>query len=102
IASVASLAIMALGCVGLVVHLMTDPTTIPLDQRALFDAEPAWVFAVSGIGFLAGLIAGLLLVLKRAAAERVMLVSLVAMVVWFAGMLATAEFRNLLSTDDIA
>ena len=31
-----------------------------------------------------------------------MLVSLVAMVVWFAGMLASAEFRNLLSTDDIA
>lgn len=102
IAALASLAIMAIGCVGLVMHLLTDPATLPLDQRALYEAEPGWVFAVSAIGFIAGLIGGLLLVLKRAAAERVMLVSLVAMVVWLAGMFATAEFRNLLSTDEIA
>ena len=102
IAALVSLVIMALGCVGLVVHLLTDPATLPLDQRALYEAEPGWVFAVSAIGFIAGLIGGLLLVLKRAAAERVMLVSLVAMVVWLAGMFATAEFRNLLSTDEIA
>ena len=102
IAALVSLVIMALGCVGLVVHLLTNPATMPLDQRALYEAEPGWVFAVSAIGFIAGLIGGLLLVLKRAAAERVMLVSLVAMVVWLAGMFATAEFRNLLSTDEIA
>ena len=102
IAAFASLAIMALGCVGLVMHLLTDPATLPLDQRALFEAEPKWVFAVSAIGFVAGLIGGLLLVMKRAAAERAMLLSLVAVVVWLVGMFVTAEFRNLLSTDEIA
>lgn len=102
IAAFASLAIMALGCVGLVVHLMTDPAALPLDQRALFEAEPKWVFAVSAIGFISGVVGGLLLVLKRAAAERALLVSLVAVVVWLAGMFVTAEFRNLLSTDEIA
>ena len=102
IAAFASLVIMALGCVGLVMHLLTDPATLPLDQRALFEAEPKWVFAISAIGFLAGLIGGLLLVIKRAAAERAMLVSLVAMVVWLAGMFVTEEVRNLSSTDDIA
>lgn len=102
IAALVSLAIMALGSVGVVMHLMTDPDTLPLDQRALFEAEPTWVFAVSAIGFIAGLIGGLLLVMKRATAESAMLVSLVAMVVWLAGMFATSEFRNLLSTDEIA
>ena len=102
IAAFASLAIMALGCVGLVIHLMTDPATLPLDKRALFEAEPEWVFAMSAIGFSAGLLGSLLLVLKRAAAERVLLVSLVAMAVWFFGMFATPAFRNLLSTDEIA
>ena len=102
IAAFASLAVMALGCVGLVMHLLTDPATLPLDQRALYEAEPGWVFAISAIGFIAGLIGGLLLLMKRAAAERVMLVSLVAMVVWLAGIFATAQFRNLLSTNEIA
>ena len=102
IAAFVSLAIMALGCVGLVMHLLTDPATLPLDQRALYEAEPGWVLAVSAIGFIAGLIGGLLLLMKRAAAERVMLSSLVAMVVWLAGMFGTADFRNLLSTDEIA
>ena len=102
IAAFASLAIMVLGCVGLVMHFMTDPATLPLDQRALFEAEPKWAFAVSAIGLGAGLIGGLLLVVKRAAAEAAMLVSLVAIVLWLAGMFATAEFRNLLSTNEIA
>jgi hypothetical protein len=102
IAAFASLAVMALGCVALVMHLLTDPATLPLDQRALYEAEPGWVFAISAIGFIAGLVGSLLLLLKRAAAERVLLVSLVAMVIWLAGMFATAEFRNLLSTDEIA
>ena len=102
LAAFASLAMMALGCLGLVMHVLTDPTTLPLDQRALFEAEPQWVLAASAIGFVAGLFGSLLLVLKRVAAERAMLISLIGMAVWFAGMFATSEFRNLLSTDDIA
>lgn len=102
LAAFASLAVMALGCLGLVMHVLTDPTTLPLDQRALFEAEPQWVLAASAIGFVAGLFGSLLLVLKRVAAERAMLISLIGMAVWFAGMFATSEFRALLSTDDIA
>ena len=102
IAAVASLAIMALGCIGLAMHFLTDPATLPLDQRALFEAEPKWVFAASVVGFAAGLLGSLLLVLRRATAERTLLLSLIGMLVWFAGMFATAEFRNLLSTEEIA
>ena len=102
LAAFASLAVTALGCLGLVMHVLTDPATLPLDQRALFEAEPQWVLAASAIGFVAGLFGSLLLVLKRVAAERAMLISLIGMAVWFAGMFATSEFRALLSTDDIA
>src|SRR5215218_7833010 len=102
VAAFGSLAIMALGCVGLLAHLMTDPATLPLDQRALFDAEPKWVFAASAIAFAAGLFGSLMLVLRRATAERVLLISFFAMAVWLAGMFATPVFRDLLSTDEIA
>ena len=102
IAAFASLAIMALGCLALVMHVMTDPATLPLDQRALFEAEPGWVFAASGFGFAAGLFGALLLVLRRVAAERVLFISLLGMLVWLGGMFATPAFRDLLSTDQIA
>ena len=76
IAAFASLAIMALGCLASTMHVMTDPATLPLDQRALFEAEPGWVFADLGFGFAAGLFGALLLVLRRVAAERVLFISL--------------------------
>jgi hypothetical protein len=102
VAAFAALALMAVGCVGLILHLLTDPATLPLDQRALFEAEPKWVFAASGIGFAAGLLGSLLLVLRRTAAERVLLISLMGMGVWLAGMLATPAFPDLLTTNEIA
>ncbi|HKP34155.1 MAG TPA: hypothetical protein VJT70_05175 [Sphingomicrobium sp.] len=102
IAAAASLLFMLLGCAGLIMHVTTDAATLPLDQRALFEAEPKWVLAASAVGFVAGAYGALLLVLRRRAAERVVLVSLLAMLVWLAGMLLTPRFRDLLSTGQIA
>ncbi|MEA3058719.1 MAG: hypothetical protein QOF05_1247 [Sphingomonadales bacterium] len=102
IGAIASLLFMALGCIALVMHVTADPRTLPLDQRALFEAEPQWVLAASSFGFVAGLIGAILLLLRRQAAERVLLISLAGMLVWFAGMFATQRFRDLLSTDQIA
>src|SRR5689334_3097307 len=102
IAAAASLLFMLLGCAGLIMHVMTDPATLPLDERALFEAEPKWVLAASAIGFLAGAVGALMLVLKRKNAEREMLISLVALIVWTVGMFVTPKFRDLLSTEQIA
>ena len=102
IAAIASLLVMALGCVGLAVHLGTDPAQLPLDERALFEAEPPWVFAASAIGFIAGAAGALLLILRRRAAERLLLLSFAGMLVWIAGMFATPEFRDLLGENQIA
>jgi Na+/proline symporter len=100
--AVASLLFMALGCAALAMHLAADPAKLPLDQRALLEAEPMWVLVASGIGFVAGTIGALLLVLRRKAAEPMLLVALLALFVWLAGMFATSGFRDLLSTAQIA
>ena len=102
VGALASLLVMALGCVGLMMHVTADPARLPLDQRALFEAEPQWVLAASAVGFVAGLAGSILLLLRRRLAERVLLLSLAGMLVWFAGMFATPRFRDLLSTDQIA
>jgi hypothetical protein len=102
IAAIASLVFMALGCVSLAMHVATDPATLPLDQRALFQAEPSWVLAASAVGFVAGALGSLLLVLKRRAAEQMLFVSLVGVLVWLGGMMLTPRFRDLLSTDQVA
>jgi hypothetical protein len=101
-AAMASLLFMLLGCAALVFHVTADPAQLPIDQRAMFDAEPNWVLAASAVGFLAGAVGSLLLLLRRRAAEWVLLVSLLGMLVWLAGMLATPRFRDLLSTEQVA
>jgi hypothetical protein len=101
-AAIVSLLFMVLGCAALAMHVTADPATLPLDQRALFEAEPRWVLAASAAGFIAGLIGGLLLGLRRKAAVPLLLVSLLGVLVWCAGMFVTPEFRDLLSTDEIA
>jgi hypothetical protein len=100
--ALASVLFMALGCFGLVMHVTTDPATLPLDERTIMRAEPQWVLAASVFGFVAGLIGAVLLLLRRAQAERILLVSLAGLLVWLAGIFATPHFRDLMSTDQIA
>jgi hypothetical protein len=101
-AALASLVFMTLGCAALVMHVLANPAKLPLDERALVQAEPAWVVSASAFGFVAGALGALLLVLRRKEAERVLLVSLLGMLVWLGGALVTPAFRDLLSTDQIA
>ena len=102
IGAIASLLFMMLGCIGLGMHLTADRATMPLDQRALFDAEPAWVLAASAVGFGVGLLGALALLVRRRIAETLLLVSLAGFAAWLVGMFATPDFRDLMSTDDIA
>lgn len=100
--AIASVLFMGLGCVSLVMRVMADPAKLPLDQRALLEAEPSWVISASAFGFVAGLIGTLLLLVRRKESERALMVSLAGMVVWFAGLFAAPAFRDLLSIDEIA
>ena len=83
-------------------HVYTDPATLPLDQRAMFEAEPMWVTTAMGVASLAGVAGAVMLLLRRKAAVPLMIVSLICVLLWFAGLFAAPSLRDVLSTDDIA
>ena len=102
IAAIGALLFMLLGCVVYAMHLYTDPATLPLDQRAMFEAEPSWVTTALGIAAVVGALGAVMLLLRRRMAIPLLLLSLVAILIWLAGLLFTARLRDLLSTTDIA
>jgi len=101
-AAIGVLLLMAIGCFSYVVHLTTDPATLPLDQRAMFKAEPAWGPAALGLAAAIGVLGAICLIIRRKAAEPLLLVSLLGTLVWFASLFVVAPLRDLLSTSDIA
>ena len=102
IGAIASLLFMGLGCAIYVMHVTADPAALPLDQRAAYAAEPAWVTALNAVAVWVGLIGAVLLVLKRRLAETLLLVSFIATLLWLAGLLLVPALRDALSTNDVA
>jgi hypothetical protein len=102
IAATISLLLMILPALGAAIHLTTDPATLPLDERVQYEAEPIWMVAAFGLTGLAGAVGALMLILRRRQAETLILVSLVGIAVWFAGLFVNAQLRDLLSTGQIA
>ena len=100
-AAVASLLFMGLGCVIYLAHVLGDPTTMPLDQRAAFEAEPMWVTAAYAVAVWVGLAGTALLVMRKRLAEALLLVSLAAVLVWLAGLLVVTELRENMSANDL-
>lgn len=99
--AVASLLLMGLFCVLFVMHLTADPAAMPLDQRAAYEATPAWVMGAFGLGALAGLAGGILLILKRRQAEWLMLAALIGVLAWLAGSLVVGPLREAMSANDL-
>src|SRR5262249_20761619 len=86
-AAAVSLVFMLLICAGYATNLLTDPATLALDDRAVYEAEPAWVSGAFGLTGLAGAVGAVLLFMRRKAAQSAMLVSLLAVAAWFAGLM---------------
>jgi hypothetical protein len=101
-AAIASLLFMALGCFMYLMQVMTDPAELALDQRAAVEALPTWVTAAQAVAVWVGVAGALLLVLKRKLAEPLLIVSLLAVLVWLAGLLLVTEVRENLSANDLA
>ena len=101
-AAIVSLILLSLPLVGSLIHLTTDPASLPLDERAQFEAEPMWMVLAFGLAGLAGAAGGLMLVLRRRLAEPLLLVAMLAIALWFAGLFINGELRDLLTTDQIA
>lgn len=101
-AAIASLLFMLLGCGTYVMHVTVDPASLPLDQRAAFEAEPVWVTAAYAVAVWVGLAGTAMLVLRRKLAQPLLLVSLAAVLTWLAGLLLVPELREAISANDLA
>jgi putative Mn2+ efflux pump MntP len=101
-AAIASLLFMLLGCAAYLLDVTTDPASLPLDQRAAHDAQPLWLISANAIAVWAGAVGALFLLLRRRLAETLMLVSMIAVTIWLAGLLLVPRLRDLLGTDDLA
>ncbi|MES2137518.1 MAG: hypothetical protein V4502_10735 [Pseudomonadota bacterium] len=102
VAAIASLVLMLLPLAGALIHLTTDPATLPLDERAQYEAEPLWMVLAFGLTGLAGTLAALMLIVRRRAAQPLLALALVAIAVWFAGLFLNSQLRELLGTGQIA
>ena len=92
---------MGLGCVSYLMHVLANPATLPLDQRAAFEAEPAWITAAYAVAVWVGLAGSILLVMRRKLAEWLLLISLIAVLVWLAGLLLVGPLRDSMSANDL-
>src|SRR5687768_11449010 len=101
IAAIAALLFMSFGCVMYIMHVLADPSTMPLDQRAAYDAEPAWVTGAYAVAVWAGLAGTVMLLLKNRFAEPVMGVSLVAVLAWLGGLIGVSRLRETMSASDL-
>ena len=81
--------------------LTLDPATLPLDQRAIFDATPQWMNIAWGIAIGAGLLGAIGLMLRRRFAEPLLLISLLAVAVQFSGLFLVRQLRELTPEDHL-
>ena len=101
IGAAASHLFMGLGCISYLMHVLADPATMPLDQRAAYEAEPAWVTGAYAVAVWVGLLGALLLLLRRKQAEWLLLVSVVAVLIWLAGLVLVSPLRDSMSANDL-
>lgn len=88
-----------LGCVMYLMQVRVDPAALPADQRAVWDATPAWMIGTYAVAVWVGLAGAILLLLRRKLAEPLLLVSLIAVAVQFSGLLVVPALRGLMSSD---
>lgn len=89
----------AFGCFMYVSQVTTDPATLPIDQRAMWEASPDWMIAAYAIAVWVGLIGSALLLMRRKLAVQVLLISLVAVVVQFSALVFVPQLRETTPSD---
>jgi len=101
-AAVLATLFMLLGVVSYVMHVAADPAAMPLDQRALYEAQPWWMTAAFALAVWPGLAGTILLLVRRKFAVPLLLLSLVATIIWFAAFFIVPGLRLNLSSDELA
>ena len=99
LAAIGALLFELFGCFMYLMQVRVDPASLPVDQRALWDAAPSWMIAAYAVAVWVGLIGAILLVMRRRLAEKLLLVSFLAVIVQFSALLLVPELRNLTTSD---
>ena len=99
IAAIASIAFMALGCVSYLMQVTADREQLTVDQRALLDAAPTWMWAAFAVAVWVGLAGTIALLLRKRLAVNLLGVSLAAVLVQFSSYLLVRQLRDLMSLD---
>ena len=81
--------------------LTLDPATLPLDQRAIYDATPQWMTIAWAVAIGAGLVGAIGLLLRRRFAEPLLLLSVFAVAAQFAGLFLVKQLRELTPEDHL-
>jgi len=102
LAAIASVIFMAIGCAGYLASVLTDPSSLPVDQRNLMEARPIWMIAAYAVAVWVGLAGSVLLLMRRKLAEPLLLVSLVTAVLTFLPYAVVPVVSDLVTTNDIA
>nr|WP_294850802.1 hypothetical protein [uncultured Sphingomonas sp.] len=89
----------AFGCFMYVTQVTTDPATLPLDQRAIWQAMPVWSTAAYAIAVWVGLIGAFLLLLRKRAAVMALGTSLAAVIVQFSALIFVPAISGMISSD---
>lgn len=89
------------GCYMYVMQVSTDPATLPLDQRALWQAMPMWSIAAYAIAVWVGLLGAILLLLRHRHAVNALGVSLIAVLVQFSALIFVPKISGMISSDTL-
>ncbi len=87
------------GCNTYLTQVTTDPASLPIDQRAMWNATPPWIVGAYAVAVWVGLIGATLLLMRRKLAVPVLLVSLIAVLVQFGGVMLVPALRQVTPDD---
>lgn len=98
-AAIGSVVWYMLGCANYLYEVMLDPATLPVDQRAMMEAAPTWMYAAFAVAVWVGLVGSVLLLLRKKLAVPLLAVSLVAVLIQFSAYFLDPELRESMSSD---
>ncbi len=102
IVAVLALLFEAFGCLMYWTQVSADPASLPVDQRALREAMPIWMTAAYGVAVWVGLAGAVLLLLRKTYAVPLLLLSLIAVIIQFGGVLLVPQLRDMIPPDGYA
>lgn len=82
-------------------HVTTDPAVLMIDQRALYEATPMWMTGAQALAVAAGLAGAIGLLQRLRFAKGALLLSLVAKVIEFGGIVLVPALRQSTPSDEL-